>query len=309
VDATTRTWPGGGNISNSGPTDADPLGQAADRVRETAKWAAAAYAAIGAILVAGLQLSSIGSLTGSRVWIAAFTAIVALISTGFAVWLIIRIMLPGQVTLSRLSQEDPKYLVDYVEVKNPSLLQGVANKIGGTGGLSEQWTNAIGDRAQAYKQYYKDSTRQDLERNAEIAAANAEFIAETVQGVLSACRYEQVRHEFEARARWLLLTVLVTALAIVGFAWSANPPVPKQAPAALRGASLLGADLRGANLVNADLTNANLKNANLRGANLTGAAITGVKWSHTICPDSINSSMVKPMETCAGHLIPTISSR
>jgi hypothetical protein len=216
-------------------------------------------------------------------------------------------MLPPNVTLSRLSRGEPRFLIRYIETENPSLLQGMASSIGKTGGLAEQWTTAVQDRANAYKNYYLDPANPNNARKAEVAANRAELIGQAVGGVLSAARYEQVRHEFEGRSRWLLTTVLATALAIVGFAWSANPPSPKQAPAVLRGASLVGVDLRGANLTNADLTKADLTNANLTGANLAGSEITGVRWSHTICPDGIKSSEVRPEETCAGHLVPATS--
>jgi hypothetical protein len=43
--------------------EASPLAQAADRIRESAKWLLVSFAAVGATLIAGLQLADIGSLT------------------------------------------------------------------------------------------------------------------------------------------------------------------------------------------------------------------------------------------------------
>ena len=49
--------------SGKGDSATDPLGNASDRIRESTKWLVAAFAAVGAILAAGLQLASVGRLS------------------------------------------------------------------------------------------------------------------------------------------------------------------------------------------------------------------------------------------------------
>ena len=56
----------------------DPILSAIDRTRETAKWLIASFAAVGAALVAGSQISSLGSATGGRLVAAAIGAVVGL---------------------------------------------------------------------------------------------------------------------------------------------------------------------------------------------------------------------------------------
>jgi hypothetical protein len=60
-------------MSSSAPSDSpssststpqpSSLAQAAERIRDAAKWLIASFAAVGAILVAGLQLTGIGKLS------------------------------------------------------------------------------------------------------------------------------------------------------------------------------------------------------------------------------------------------------
>ena len=87
------------------PTLAGRFGTSVDHLRSTAKWAIAAYAAVGAILVAGSQLSSIGAFTWDdrRLWIAIAAMVVALASVALAVHTIVTVQTVGEVTLPELA--------------------------------------------------------------------------------------------------------------------------------------------------------------------------------------------------------------
>jgi hypothetical protein len=73
---------------------------AIDQLRSTAKWLATALAAIAAVLLGGLQLSSIGK-TG-HLALAVIGGVSALVATGRALWLVTRVLTPVTVTLSEL---------------------------------------------------------------------------------------------------------------------------------------------------------------------------------------------------------------
>ena len=82
----------GGKKAVAAETPTSPAGEIAaanQRLRETAKWILTSFAAAGAILVGGLQLSSIGKLTGetpdARVWAALAGIAVAALGVALAI--------------------------------------------------------------------------------------------------------------------------------------------------------------------------------------------------------------------------------
>jgi hypothetical protein len=284
----------------------NPLAAAADRVREAAKWAVAAFAAIGALLTAGLQLSTIGSLEGFRLWVAVGAAIVAFLATAAVVWWIVQVMMPSDVTLAQLAHGNAPRLAEFIENENPFLLHELAKTLGGDDGLYEKWRKVLGERADAFSTYY-DAPTDEARQRAELADGQLNLFGPVVTGVLDAASYEQLRLKFRDNFSRLFVGVLFTAVALTAFAWAANPPESEQPPASLRYAELRGANLNGASLKNADLTGADLTDADLRGATLAGAMTEGVTWRNTLCPDGVLSNTTSPNgedESCVGHLVP-----
>src|ERR1700757_5129576 len=77
--------------------DPDPgglgtLGALSDQVRSTARWLIGAFAAVGALLVPGLQLADLGALTGSRLAWALVSAGVGLAAVIIAAAAIARVL-------------------------------------------------------------------------------------------------------------------------------------------------------------------------------------------------------------------------
>src|SRR5438045_1301111 len=83
---------------------------AIDRIRDTAKWLTVSLAALGAVLVAGTQLSNLGALdVGSmRFWAAISGAVVAVIGTAVILWLAIWIATTPLMTFTRILEEKEK---------------------------------------------------------------------------------------------------------------------------------------------------------------------------------------------------------
>src|SRR3954467_11055970 len=80
-----------------------PFGSAMQGIRDAAKWLIGAAAAVGAILITGKQLSSIGQLPiGIRLGVAVVGIIVALLAVVAAVWVAVQVLLPVGVTLKEL---------------------------------------------------------------------------------------------------------------------------------------------------------------------------------------------------------------
>lgn len=298
-----------------------------ERMREAAKWLVAIFGAIAGILIAGTQLSSIGSLpVGTRLFFAIAGASVALVGVLCVVWLLLGIMLPSHVALDEVAYD----LTDCTKKKplpsflrsNPSVLLPY-NSLGHLLGANKI---AIKSKDSALRKYYQalkscgDETNSAVEKRetiAKAATAQAAQVDRDIGYVAKLLTVVQLRSRFGTVPKiGAFLGASLAAIGIGVFAWAANPPEEETAPGlALAGATLSGAGLAGVEMANADLTGAVLDGANLVGANLNGADLTnadltgadirgtsldGVTWSNTTCPDGTNSDDHK--STCEGFL-------
>jgi hypothetical protein len=279
------------------------LTAARELVRSAAKWFIAGLGAIGAVLVAGSQLSSVGALPpgSTRLYLAIAGVIVGLLAILWAMWRVVDVLAgwrwtfedlvdewratawPGRGRLGRWRSRTA-HPVGWFLRRSPSSLGGFASPV-------------------EIKRLYDESEpdRQGLDN-----------LVVLMNELLDKAATVHLESRFRALRRQLAGGVVVGAAGIILFAWAANPATPDQPPPSLRNADLRNADLRGASLRNADLTGADLTGADLRGADLRGAAVGGAVWSNTRCPDGTNSDTVaRPDEqglpaggTCEGHLTP-----
>jgi hypothetical protein len=297
---------------------ADPLDQANARIRDAAKWLVASSAAVGAALLAGSQLSSIGRLPigwpndveHARLWIAAFAAVLALCGVVWAIWAAVRILLPTSVPIGDLADAWPTGQLGHGErpparrgplgpvisffIAHGKYLQGFdtpAEIVAHRATLARRLRElpAAGGAAGADR-----TARAD-----ELRAAIGE-LDERIAAIESMANHEALKVQFRLTLRRLLAATAVAAVGIVAFAWAANPPDARTPSADLRNARLAGSDLRGADLRNARLDGADFTGADLTGAQLGGASVVGVVWRNTTCPDGVNSD--RAGGSCAGHL-------
>jgi hypothetical protein len=105
------SWAGANpEMANTSPG----IGNAADRIRETAKWLTISLAALGGVLIAGSQLSDIGKLQpfGSRFVVAIFgggiAAAAAVTILAFTIW----VATTPAVSLKNLATDPPAGLGD-----------------------------------------------------------------------------------------------------------------------------------------------------------------------------------------------------
>ncbi|MEU4620845.1 pentapeptide repeat-containing protein [Actinoplanes sp. NPDC023801] len=273
-----------------------PLTAANQRIRDTAKWLVASAAAIGAALIAGSQLSSIGRLeagwpTGeatARLWVATAGALAGLIAVVFAITAALRVLLPVQVLISDLAENwekpSPEFrpVVDFFR-RRPKFLQGTASPAA-----------LVDRRARLVERLGTAGAPADLHDR-------IEAMDRRIEAVEDVASHESLKAAFERCLRRLLVAAAVAAIGIVAFAWAANPPA-KTVTADLRNARLTGAFLRDADLRNARLDGADLSGADLTGADLTGASLARVVWARTTCPDGSVSD--ENGGTCRGHLSP-----
>lgn len=266
-----------------------------DLIRSAAKWFITGIGAIGAVLVAGSQVSSLGALTvdSPRLWIAAAGVVLGLAAVLVAMWSVVDV-LAGRLwtwddVVAACSESQPESL-DRTEIRRRKFVRE----------WIAQNPSALGsyESVQHIKTEYDNADPEDEHIN-DLTELMSELADKAATVDLDA-RWLRLR-------RTIAVGVAIGAIGVVVFAWAANPPKPPpQPPASLMSASLVGADLRGASLRNADLTGADLTRANLANADLRGAKIDNVKWNQTICPDGTSSDKHGRghEETCIGHLIP-----
>jgi Pentapeptide repeats (8 copies) len=277
------------------------LSASRELVRSAAKWFIAGLGAIGAVLVAGSQLSSVGALPADspRFWIAIAGVALGLLAILWAMWRVVDVLTPTQWAF-----ED---LVDAWEAAPADPPKA-------------RWWNrrhrrSVGRFMRDHPLLFADfespvRIRQVYEESAP-GRVGLDDLVDLMDDLLDKASTIDLQSRFATLRGQIAAGVLVGAAGIILFAWAANPAQVVQPAPSLRGAELRGADLRGVSLRKADLTHADLTDADLRGADLAGAALTAVTWSNTVCPDGTNSdSRIRSgggtslSATCVGHLAP-----
>ncbi len=268
----------------------------------SAKWLITALGAIGAVLVAGSQLSSLGSLpVGPRFTMAVGALAVGLLGVLWAIFTVLGTMTPPRYTISELDKEWTA----------AGATAATDRTGGGAATFWKRYRYPVVDWLARHPEHLagQDSPGELLRhwtRSEQDGAEDREAALRAVNDMTQLAYYLRARSRFVRMRAPLVLAILVAAAGVSVFAWAANPAT---APApSLRNVSLVGADLTGAALTHADLTGADLTRANLKGANLTGATLTDVTWSGTTCPDGTNSDDTAAADgtkgSCVGHLSP-----
>ena len=297
--------------AQSPPESSDPLAVASDRIREAGKWLIAAAAAVGAALIAGSQLSSIGKLSVCagvneqclRLPASLVGSIAGLTAIAFVMWSAMQLLLPVGVTITDLASHWDASSSKWADAnffrKNPAYL-GYSSPQALEQARTDAWTRLTS--AEAIAKAASDSDREARDRDVEQARREFEELQDRTMTITGIAQYELLKDKFTHFSRKLLPATAVAAAGIVLFAWAANPPTPHASSVTMKGAYLVHADLRQANLKMVDLSGANLSDADLRGAQLDGANLKNVMWNNTRCPDGTNSD--RDNHTCLGHLAP-----
>lgn len=272
-----------------------------DQIRDAAKWLVASFAAVGAVLVAGTQFSSIGKLGVcwgfSReclaLWVCLVGIAMALGGVVYAVWTCVELLVPSQLGTADLQAEyedEKSYLHRYL-AKNQNYLQAFKDyRDAQEQELAAQKEAADLDRA--YEAATNDVTRDEIRPKLQAAADSLEALYPRTEALVYQGNLLVLSGEFKEHALGKLLRgAVIAAIGIGAFTWAANPPAsvtPRTVSlrsANLAGANLTDASLVGIDLTGADLSGANLTRANLRGAILAGAVLENAVWDGTTCPD------------------------
>lgn len=282
----------------------NPYAAPSDRIRDAAKWLIAATAAVGAAMIAGSQLSSIGKLgLGWRFLLAVVGAALALGAVAYVLWRAVQLLIPMAVPLAELERiwEEPKPRADVAALKASNSLGDYKTPAKLQEAIKAAWDSVEAGRLAL--QGANDETAQKLaNRQLQEAQASYDELDTSRYEVQGYAQYELLRDSFNKMLGHMLFAAVLGAAGLTLFAWAGNPPSPTPPTISLRDADLSGADLSDANLQSADLRGADFSNANLEGAKLNDARLKGITWSHTTCPDGTDSDAHG--RTCLGHLSP-----
>jgi len=197
----------------------DPLGEirtANEKLRDTAKWIITSFAAIGAILLAGIQLSNVGKLTAdtSECRVAAVIAgvVLAILGIGVAMAFTSRVLAPFLNTF-RSADEHP-------DVTDRVL--GDGELIGLTYGELKTSVREVKEAVRAAQEASGDDSEDPTLKEAERAHDEWE---DSRRLALAMIGRELLWQRYERSRRMLIWVALpLTAFGLAVFAWGANPP-------------------------------------------------------------------------------------
>ncbi|HEY8787551.1 MAG TPA: hypothetical protein VIM10_00240 [Actinopolymorphaceae bacterium] len=234
-----------------GPPATNPYQAGNDQIRKTATWLIGALAAVAAILLAGSQVSSIGKLPADhitgRLTVAGVAAVVAIGSVMFAIYRLSLILAPVTTPLKDLRKE--------AETPSSKMVEIMKSDTGLTAGypdihdLLAKYDTERAKRIDARKRHQAARDKlaaavSDAEKAAAMKAEETADLAEQradtdvaglrryVVGLTQLLGFLTVSRRFETERSRVVVAAVVGAVAIVTFAWAANPATPSADAAA-----------------------------------------------------------------------------
>lgn len=225
---------------------------AVDTIRATARWLIGAFAAIGGVLVAGTQLSAVGSLSVSspRLWIAAGGFALALLGVGGVINAAVAVLTPTHTNLAMLAgaaqRHDPRdelsAVVDFIH-RNPAFFYGYAANVVD---LQKEYLAAIQRQHDAFEEYWGSLNAQGpaspqrrgrllrraspevdgsnaKEAEAKLASLRLESLERYIKYLTDVAHYERIQRRFHKRRSSMAAYAILAALGIAVFTWAANP--------------------------------------------------------------------------------------
>lgn len=216
------------------PAPPDAFSAAVDRMRETAKWIITLFAGLGAVLIAGTQLSSVGRLDPAddlwRLVTAGIAGLVALAALARIIWAATNVILAGEVTLAKLEEAEKRNSADpeIQWIREHELLGGFDT----VARLRERRAAVLGSYA-AYVTGESDEPpdADEMQRIGPVAAR----LGLITQRVAGGVRFHRVEQEFRRTRTTMFVAGGAAAAAVLVAVWALNPPPPGE-----RGARFVG---------------------------------------------------------------------
>lgn len=210
--------------SLSGDSLSGALDHAVDQMRTTAKWILTLLAAVGAVLTAGVQLSSVGQLKASdpRLWLAVGALAVSLVSIGFIISRVVLVLAGGETSLDKLAEEEIKWgeKGPAADIRFAKETEYLPDEFPTVGDLREKYHEAKRKLREAEEDKENKQQAEIDKWDKELRYLTGEVMPQLFMGV----RYYRVQRLFREAVRFMIWCGLIAAIGIVVFAWATNPP-------------------------------------------------------------------------------------
>jgi hypothetical protein len=229
------------------------LSKAADRIRASAQYLLAAFAAVGAILAAGLQIGNLGGVSFAtdrlRALLAFAGILVAVVGISLAIAAAARVSPASYVSLNWLIA-NPDSEAGIVIEQESGLRQGmqltalrdqIDAAVVQTSGKFEKIVQVEGQKPPGLpaERYEAELARLRAEYKSELASL--EHLKSIRADVLEIASFLRTKSAYDRAKVWIVVGALVAAIGISSFAWGANPPKEVQAqPATIRWETING---------------------------------------------------------------------
>jgi hypothetical protein len=229
---------------------ANPYQPAADRLRQTTTWLAGTLAGVAAIMLAGSQLSSIGSISfatdGARLIVAVVSAAVAIAAVGCAVYVLTNIQMPSEGTLGQIRKAatDSDSRLAKLAAEDSGLRNGrdtLTEFLDEYEEVRRRQCNAERDVQSAMDSCEEARTKQEqADASSALAAAKEHQLREDtriaelrphMETLAQLASYLSLKDRFSAGRLKIFGAALLAAASLVCFAWAANPSQPKASAA------------------------------------------------------------------------------
>jgi hypothetical protein len=213
---------------------ADPPGDrvtaASSQIQATAKWIIAAFAGVGAALIAGLQLTGLGKLDFPELLIALAGLALALGGVFWAIRKVADVLTPPTILLDEL----PEYVGEMTR-QDVTLLKGQAADLATLMTRYKKVDEESRQRWEAVDEAKeKDELKvaEDLEKKAEAKDKQFALLDDAIAFLRGLALNQKVRRVFNEMWRPLTGAVLVAVAGVIVFAYETNQPAddPKPPP-------------------------------------------------------------------------------
>lgn len=191
---------------------------ATETLRSTVRWLLTAAAGVGGLLVAGLQLTSLGSLSLDdwRLWVGVSGVLVAVAGVAYLVTRASQVLTNEWTTLAQLSVDDFEARLAGATSECPLLHEIEVYK-------HELYAHVAETVEQLYQRLIQAN---ELARKAgvdESAARNAAELREAADKVVQFANYHVTRGRFRTLSRQLAFAAAAVVVGVLLFAYAANP--------------------------------------------------------------------------------------
>jgi hypothetical protein len=228
--------------SRDTPPPPNPLVAATDKLRQSAIWLLGAFAAVGAVFAAGLQLANIGNLgtdTPGRLGAAIVGLILTVAAIVVAVSAAARVSARSRVNLALIGTPEFDSVRSLVDNDHEALagfdsVADLAEKV-----LACRITAVQKDAAyrKAYEHAVDPATRADPEKRKaaesalqfattefDLAKRDLKFAESAKQQIIELATFLRVKRVYDDSKMLIAGSAATAALGIALFAWGANPP-------------------------------------------------------------------------------------